>query len=150
MISSYKTDQKNISTGNTVKRNTLTGGWIGIWSDYAHGNKYISNIISGSFRNGIYLWNSNSNTITGNMISSTNSTSNTTYGIELDSDEEESITDKTKGTANNILINNTIVKSDSGFLVAKNSRNNTFSNNRFNGSVTSPVQSDINILKLNP
>lgn len=150
MISSYNTDIKNISTGNTVKRNILTGGWIGIWSDYAHGNKYISNVISNSLRDGIYLWNSNNNTITSNMISSIHSTSHTTYGIELDSDTEEGSEEVTKGTANNILNNNTITKSDSGFLVAKNSKNNTFSNNRFNGSITSPVQSDINMLKSNP
>lgn len=136
MVSNLETDKTRTTTNNTIKRNTLSGGFIGIWSSYAHGNKYLNNIISSSFRNGIYLWNSNNNVLTSNTISAVKSSTRDAYGIELDDEG----TDDVIGSQNNTLIDNTIIKSDSGFLLAKNSKNNIFSNNRFNGTITSPLE----------
>ncbi len=141
MVNNYDISSTNNTTGNTIKRNTLTGGLIGIWSSYAHGNKYISNSITSSLRNGIYLWNSSNNTLSGNTISSIRSSQyDNTSGIELDEEETSSSNDATtSGSHYNNLINNVIVKSDSGFLLAKNSKNNNFSNNRFNGILVFPA-----------
>lgn len=135
-------DTTYTTTSNIIKRNTLTGGLIGIWSNYSHGNKYLNNIISSSLRDGIYLWNSNSNILTNNAISSIHSSSNNASGVELDDEGKDGSTEEQKGSQHNILVNNVVVKSDSGFLLAKNSKNNNFSNNRFNGSIISPAERD--------
>jgi len=141
MVSNPDTDMTHTSTGNTIRRNTLSGGFIGIWSSYAHGNKYLNNIVSSSMRNGIYLWNSNDNVLTSNTISSVRSFKKdvTSVGVELD-DDQTANDETTKGSRFNTLVDNVVVKSDSGFLLAKNSKNNNFANNRFNGTLTSPVE----------
>ncbi len=142
MISNSDINTTNTSTGNTIRRNIVNGGFIGIWSSYSHGNKYMNNIISSATRNGIYLWNSNNNMLTSNTISSIRSSSKEAYGIELDESEGASTSEDT-GSRYNTLVDNVVVKSDSGFLLAKNSKKNVFSNNRFNGVVTSPIENPI-------
>ncbi len=141
MISNPNTDANRTVTGNIIKRNTLSGGFIGIWSSYSHGNKYMNNIISSSLRNGIYLWNSNNNILTSNTISSIRSSSNILGGAGVELDEDEHSADTiVKGSQYNTLVDNVVVKSDSGFLLAKNSKNNNFNNNRFNGTLTTPIE----------
>ena len=141
MVSNPNTDTDHTVTGNVIKRNTLSGGFIGIWSSYSHGNKYVNNIITSSLRNGIYLWNSNNNILTSNTISSVRSSTSDVSGVGVELDEDDHSADTVvKGSQYNTLVNNVVVKSDSGFLLAKNSKNNNFSNNRFNGTLTSPVE----------
>lgn len=134
MVSNSTTEKIYTTTGNIINRNIITGGFIGIWSSYAHGNKYLNNIISGSVKNGIYLWNSNNNTLTSNQITKVHSENLDAVGIELD-DIELDQDDENSVSRNNSLINNTVTRSDKGYSFARNSKKNTVSSNRYNGKI---------------
>lgn len=140
MVKNYDTDTPRQVIGNTIKHNTLVGGLVGIWSSYADGNKYLNNNISKNVHNGIYLWNSNNNTLSGNTVSAVHRRADFGgIGIELDDDSTtNNKSTSTSGSQNNTITNNTITESDTSFLLSKNSKNNKFNNNRFNGSVVAP------------
>lgn len=116
------------TTDNTINRNTVKGGFIGIWASYGSGNKYTNNTISDATKSGIYTWDSDNNTITGNVISSIRSSSHDGYGIMLDGGDT---TTGTIGSDYNYVANNSVTSSDAGSFIAKNSHNNTFFHNRF-------------------
>jgi parallel beta-helix repeat protein len=132
LVSNSTTEKIYTTTGNIISRNSISGGYIGIWSSFAHGNKYLNNILQSTTKNGIYLWNSSNNTITSNSITKINSDQKNAVGIELD-DIGQDQDDESGFSRNNSIINNTVSKSDKGYLFAKNSMKNIFSNNKFNG-----------------
>jgi len=128
---SDRDDASHPATDNTVNHNTITGGWAGIWTSYASDNTYSNNIISDSFGNGIYSWDSDGNTFSGNNISGI-APDNGGWGIALDGGD----TSGTIGSDSNTVSNNTVETSDVGIWVGNGSDNNTFTGNSLSDNST--------------
>lgn len=83
MISTYN-DPAFKASGNIVDKNTITGGYVGIWTSYNSGNTFTGNIISGTSGNGIYSFESYDNVISNNKIIKTQASTKKGWGITLD------------------------------------------------------------------
>lgn len=82
MLSDYN-EKQYPATGNKVLRNTIVGGFNGIWTSYVSGNIYAHNLIVNPSGNGIYTWETGENIFTENVISGTQASSRNTKAFTL-------------------------------------------------------------------
>ena len=120
------------ATENSITGNTITGGWAGIWSSYCSGNSYGDNTISGCTGNGIYFWDTDSNTVSGNTVSEIHDGAGTGWGIALDGGD----TSGTIGSDNNTLSGNTVNSNDTGIWIGNGSDSNTVESNTIINNLT--------------
>ena len=114
---------------NLIQNNTISGAWSGIWSSYCNHNTYHHNTITACTGNGIYLWDTDSNTVDHNIISDI-ALNTAGWGIALDGGDMTG----TLGCDNNSITGNDITTSDAGIWVGNSSDNNTLSDNYLHGN----------------
>lgn len=127
MVTNFDDKTRNASK-NVIKNNTVNGGYVGIWSSYTPGNRYTNNIVSGSSQYGMFFWDSDSNTVSFNTVSSVRSSTRGGYGIAINGGDTKSMT---IGSDNNQILNNTVTDSDSGFFLSESSHKNVVLRNKF-------------------
>ena len=127
MVTTFDTKMRK-ATRNVIHRNIITGGYVGIWSSYAAGNRYTKNTISSTTQYGMYLWDTDSNTILDNTINSVHANGRSGYGIALNGGDTQSTT---IGSDSNYISKNTVTDSDSSLYIANNSRKNVVVKNKF-------------------
>lgn len=127
MITDFDNDSYPASN-NTINKNIITGGYVGIWASYAPKNRYTNNIISSSSQYGIYFWDTDSNTVTNNIISLVKTPKQTGYGIALNGGDTKK---RTLGSSLNYISNNIVTDSDSMFYTSNESVKNVLVRNNF-------------------
>ncbi len=127
MITDFDNDALPASN-NTINKNVITGGYTGIWASYAPKNKFTNNIISRSAQYGMYLWDTDSNTLNGNIISLIKAPTHTGYGIALNGGDTKK---RTIGSSYNYISNNIVTDSDSTFYNSNESIKNAIVKNKF-------------------
>jgi parallel beta-helix repeat protein len=113
------------ASGNTISDNTVSGGWAGIWSSYCSGNTYSNNTISGCTGNGIYFWDTDGNTISGNTIYDVHDGYDTAWGIAFDGGDMTG----SLGSDNNMVTGNKITRNDTGIWVGNSSDDTSIQEN---------------------
>jgi parallel beta-helix repeat protein len=127
MITDFDDDAR-MANNNTINKNTITGGYIGIWASYAPKNRYTNNIISSSSQYGIFFWDTDSNIVTNNKISLIKTPNGGSYGIALNGGDTKK---RTIGSSFNYISENTVTDSDSGFYTSNESNKNVLVRNKF-------------------
>jgi parallel beta-helix repeat protein len=127
MVTNFDDKTRN-ATKNTINHNTVTGGYIGIWSSYTPGNRYTNNVITKSAQYGMYLWDSDFNTVSNNTITAIHTSTRGGYGIALNGGDTKS---SSVGSDSNHISNNIVTDSDADFYVATNSHRNVIIHNNF-------------------
>ncbi len=121
-------DDTHPASDNTVNKNILTGGYVGIWASYSPKNTYTNNIISGTSQYGIYLWDTSTNTVANNTVSFISSSVKKGYGIALNGGDARK---RSVGSSFNYIIDNIVTDSDSKFYSSNESVKNVFLRNNF-------------------
>lgn len=127
MITDFDNDT-HAANSNTVNKNTITGGYTGIWASYAPKNRYTNNTISNTTQYGIYFWDTDSNTVSKNTISLIKTPTHGGYGIALNGGDTKK---RTIGSSFNYISDNTVTDSDSSFYTSNESNKNVLIRNKF-------------------
>lgn len=127
MITDFDDDTRPASD-NTINKNIITGGYVGIWASYAPKNKFTNNIISGTSQYGIYFWDTDTNTVANNIISFISSPTKKAYGMALNGGDTKR---RSIGSSYNYIIDNTITDSDAKYYTSNESVKNVLLRNNF-------------------
>ncbi len=127
MITDFDNDEFPASN-NSINKNIITGGYTGIWASYAPKNKFTNNVISRTSQYGMYLWDTDSNTVNNNVVSLIKATNHSGYGIALNGGDTKK---RTIGSSFNYFSGNLVTESDSKFYTSNESQKNALIKNNF-------------------
>ncbi len=127
MVTDFEADGHPASN-NTINKNTITGGFTGIWASYTQKNKYTNNVISNTTQYAINLWDTDSNTVSSNTISFIKAINRGGYAISLNGGDAKK---RSIGSSFNYVTDNVVTDSDNSFYSSNESIKNITVRNKF-------------------
>jgi parallel beta-helix repeat protein len=121
-------DATRPAENNKINKNSITGGYAGIWASYAPKNSYINNTITNSSQYGILFWDTDSNVVAKNTINHIRTSTHGGYAVALNGGDTKK---GTVGSSFNYISENNVTDSDSWYYASNESNKNVIFKNKF-------------------